>query len=234
MKSISRVIIAALLTSVFIFGCSEKKDVTKPKVEEETPENNGLLAFELEELDYGSGWRPEVSIAGFSGAGYLRWTGSNNFGNPGQGLINITLDIQMPGKYRIQWHSKVGHGTNSTESNDSWLRCPNASNFYGEKNGGGSKVYPHGSGKTPTPNGAGKDGWFKIYSSGTTDWTWSSQTSDHDAHQIYAEFDEAGEYLLQISGRSKDHLLDRIIIYHSSVNGNVARLIPSPELYPGG
>lgn len=227
-----KLITGLMLVCLLLPACSEKKDVTKPKVEEETPQNNGLLAFELEDLSYGSGWQPEATSTGFSGAGYLRWSGNNNFANPGQGLIQITLDIQVSGKYRIQWHSKVGHGTNSTESNDSWLRCPDATDFYGEKNSG-SRVYPHGSGKTPTPNGAGKDGWFKVYSSGTTDWTWNSYTSDNDAHAIFAEFEEAGEYLMLISGRSKDHLLDRVVVYHSSVNQNVALAIIRPELYGG-
>ena len=64
------------------------------------------------------------------------------------------------------WKSSFRQGDNGTEHNDSWLRFPNASDFFGEKASNGSIVYPNGSGKEPNPEGSSSDGWFKIYRSG--------------------------------------------------------------------
>lgn len=182
-------------------------------------EQGGLVVIEAENIDVsGTNWGIKTAKSGFTGSAYLSWDGGNSFGTPGNGLISATIKINSPGRYRFQWRNRVGLGTNATEHNDSWLRFPDADDFYGEKAGGG-RVYPKGSGKTPVPNGAGADGWFKVYLSNTTDWTWGSNTSDNDSHPIYVEFDNAGTYTMQISGRSKDHLIDRIAIFKSDVNG---------------
>ncbi|MEL6916350.1 MAG: DUF5060 domain-containing protein, partial [Bacteroidota bacterium] len=173
-------------------------------------EVNNLVVIETENLSFPSGWDERTSASGFSGTGYLEWTGSNNFNTPGQGTITVKIQINDPGTYRFQWRNKVGTGNNSTEHNDSWLRFPDADDFFGQR--GNSIIYPKGSGKTPTPNGGGADGWFKIYLSGTTNWTWSTNTSDNDPHQIYATFDSPGIYTMEISGRSTNHLIDRIVL----------------------
>lgn len=178
---------------------------------------DGLVIIEAEQLIIdGTNWNIKTDFEGYTGAGYLSWDGNNNFNSPGNGLLSTQIKINTPGTYRFRWHSKVGNGDNSTEHNDSWLRFPDASNFYGEKNG--QRVYPVGSGQTPHPQGSSSDGWFKIYLSGTTNWTWSTQTSDNDAHQIYVEFDTADIYTMEISGRSKDHLIDRITLSNNATD----------------
>ena len=214
-----RLLLFSTLSFVFIV-CSSDDSPTTPAKEEESTGNENLLIIEPEELSLGNGWRIETKFPCYTGESYIRWDGNDNFGNPGVGLTSTSLSISKPEIYRFMWHNKIGHGTNSTESNDTWLRFPNASDFYGKRTRDGKTTYvfPHGSGKSPTPHGTGKDGWFKVYSSGTTDWTWNCYTSDNDAHLIYVEFDEAGEYLLQFSGRSKHHCLDRIALYHSDMS----------------
>lgn len=132
--------------------------------------------------------------------------------------IESLVKINSPGTYRFQWHCKVGQGTSNTESNDSWLRIPDASQFYAVKGSNNDTVRPKGICTTDCPEGAGAKGWFKVYSSGTTNWTWSSRTSDNDPHLIYADFDTAGFYRVQLSGRSKYHLLNRFVLHKSSVN----------------
>ncbi|OJJ17081.1 hypothetical protein BKI52_30675 [marine bacterium AO1-C] len=184
-------------------------------------EVNGMVIMEAEHLKVaGTNWKVQTNVAGFTGNAYINWTGADSFGNPGLGLITTTINIKTPGKYRFQWRSKVGQGTNSTEHNDSWLRFPDASAFYGEKNG--NRVYPRGTGLTPNPNGSSKDGWFKVYLSSTTNWTWSSNTSDNDAHSIFVEFDSPGVYTMEISGRSKSHFIDRIALYRTGNGTNLS------------
>ncbi len=185
-------------------------------------EVGGMVIMEAENLQVaGTNWKVQTNVAGFTGNAYINWTGSNSFGNPGNGLITTKINIKTPGKYRFQWRSKVGLGTNSTEHNDSWLRFPDASVFYGEK-GNGSKVYPRGTGLSPNPKGSSKDGWFKIYLSGSTNWTWVSKTSDNDGHDIYVEFDSPGVYTMEISGRSQSHFIDRVALYRAGNGTNLS------------
>lgn len=180
-------------------------------------EKDGLVIIEAENIDIeGTQWQRTTSKTGYSGVSYLEWLGNDNFATPGSGVISAKIKITKTGKYRFQWRSRVGKGTNSTEHNDSWLRFPDASDFYGEK--AGKKIFPKGSGKTPLPNGAGADGWFKVFLSGTANWTWVSSTSDNDSHQVFVEFDAPGVYIMEISGRSKNHLLDRIVMFNGATN----------------
>ncbi|MEX0291564.1 MAG: Ig-like domain-containing protein [Flavobacteriaceae bacterium] len=171
---------------------------------------NGLVIIEAEDLNTSAGWTTNSSASGFTGNGYLEWQGGDSFNTPGNGLISTSIEINEPGTYLFQWRNKVGHGTSITESNDTWLRFPDASDFYGEK-AGGHIVYPKGSGKSPNPAGAGSNGWFKVYVN-SLDWVWAANTSDHDPHKIYVTFDTAGIYTMEISGRSDHHLIDRIVL----------------------
>ena len=108
-------------------------------------------------------------------------------------------------------------GTSTTDSNDSWLKIPDADDFFA-KNGTSIK-YPKG-GKFVQSNvvveGSSTNGWMKVYCSGTTAWTWSCRTSDSDAHEIYATFNKAGAYTVQISARSKGHAVDRFVLFQDS------------------
>ncbi|MFD1143561.1 malectin domain-containing carbohydrate-binding protein, partial [Larkinella insperata] len=180
-------------------------------------EKNGIVVIETENLSLPSGWRKATSAGGFTGSGYIEWTGAENFSRTGVGLIETTVRINRTGKYIFQWRNRVGRGTSLTEHNDTWLRFPDASNFYGEK--GTRRVYPYGSGKSPNPNGAGGDGWFKVYfNAGVWDWAWASWVSDRDPMQVVVEFNSPGVYKLQVSARSAAHLIDRLVLVHSSLS----------------
>ncbi len=174
-------------------------------------EVNGMVVIETESLDIsGTDWQVETAASGYTGGGYIEWKGANSFGTPGNGLVETSITINTPGTYKVQWRSRVGFGTDPTEHNDTWLKFPDADEYFAEKTG--SIVYPIGSGQTPNPNGAGAAGWFKVYSSGALNWTWSTFTSDNDGHIIFARFDSPGVYTLQISGRSQFHQIDRIVM----------------------
>ena len=190
-------------------------------------EKEGLVVAEIESMPATGGWQKKTEVSDFTGNAYYAWTESNQYNSPGKGLLEFKIQINTPGTYRFQWRSKVGIGNNSTEHNDSWLKIPDADDFYGLK--GSHIVRPKGVCTNDCPKGSSKEGWFKIYSSGTTNWTWSTRTSDHDAHDIYARFDKAGIYTVQISGRSKGHLLDRFVLYNNSVSGKDATKTSNTE-----
>lgn len=176
-------------------------------------ESEGLLIIESENAVMPTGWVAHKSVADFTGTGYIQWEGNNNFGKTGDGLISYKIRIKTAGTYRIQWRSRINEGTSSSESNDAWLRFPGAADFFGKKSSNNSIVYPKGSGKTPNPKGSGADGWFKVYMNKLGEWSWQARTSDHDAHDIFVTFDKAGDYILEVSGRSKGFAIDRIALY---------------------
>lgn len=207
--TISNQITGALLACLIPLALSAQ---TLPRYQE----SEGIVVVEIESaLNYGE-WALETDLTGYTGEGYLHYKGENFYSNPGNSLLNFEIVIEKPGRYRFQWHSKIAIGDSNTEHNDSWLRFKDASDFYGEKNG--QRVYPKGTDKTPNPNGTSKDGWLKIYQNNQNNWTWVTRTSDHDPHEIYVEFDTAGVYSLEVSGRSNGHAINRIALYHEDAS----------------
>ena len=182
-------------------------------------EVDGLVVVEMESINPTGNWIEKTDRDGFAGTSFFEWGGPDLFVEPGSGLLNYIVKINTPGQYRFQWHSKVGHGSVTTEANDSWLRIPDAKKFYSLKTiNSQDTVYPRGVCTTHCPEGAGKNGWFKVYCPGTFEWTWSTVTYDRNSHLIFADFDRPGFYTIQISGRSSHHLIDRFVLYQSNVN----------------
>ncbi|WP_067151772.1 DUF5060 domain-containing protein [Pseudotamlana agarivorans] len=177
-------------------------------------EVNGTVIIEAESIPLTSGWNVENATTGFTGSGYINWTGGENFNSQGKGLISTTIKINTPGTYLFQWRTKIGVGTSTTDNNDTWVRFNDASEFYAKQ---GSKViYPQGSGQTPVVNGSGGNNWFKVYSNSRS-WNWQTSTNDNSPYAIYVDFDSSGVYTMEISGRSENHFIDRIVL---SANGN--------------
>ncbi len=142
---------------------------------------------------------------------YLEWTGEDHFNEPGIGTIDYSIHIKKPGTYTFYWRSKVGKGDDPTEHNDTWLRFPDAySTFAVQK---GDTIRPHGICVNDCPEGSGSDGWYKMFSSYATDWTWTSRTSDNHGYQIRVKYDKPGVYLIQLSGRSNGHLIDKLLLF---------------------
>lgn len=179
-------------------------------------EENGLLVVEFESLNEVNGWAKERTVDGFLGTDYIVWDKGQFLGTPGNGLLTYNLKITNPGTYRFIWRSRVNFGDSGADHNDSWLRFDDANQFYGKK--GESFVYPADRNLTPLPNGASKDGWFKIYRSGKDSWKWQSSTSDNDGHDIFVVFDDSGIYTMEVSIRSSYHALDRFVLFSENVN----------------
>lgn len=180
-------------------------------------EKEGIVVMEAESVAPVNGWKKMTSPAGFHGSAFYMWDGSDNFSNPGVGTMEFKFKINNPGTYHFRWHNKIMHGTVNTESNDTWMKILGADDFFSKT--GSSVKYPNG-GMFKQSNtivkGTSMSGWMKVYSSGTIDWTWSSRTSDGEPHEIYATFNKPGVYTLQISGRSRYHAIDRIVLFQDS------------------
>ena len=175
-----------------------------------------VVVVETETATLSGSWKKKTTIADHTGDGYIVWEGPDQFwkgleniGNTGR--LTYKINIPRAGTYAVQWRSyiaKVDPAGPNTEHNDSWLRLPDADDFYAEK-GNGSILYPKGSGKTPNPAGENGNGFFKVYMNTGGAWTWTSGTSDRDFHAIYARFDEAKEYTVEIAARSSYHAIDK-------------------------
>ncbi|WP_020568721.1 malectin domain-containing carbohydrate-binding protein [Neolewinella persica] len=214
-------------------------------------ESGGIVVIEMESVEtlpgswedastYSTTFSPNVNNpAGATGGDFLIWQGGQSLGNPGNGLLTYPVEITTPGVYKFQWRNQVGNGTNTTEHNDTWLKIE-ADAFYGQQ-GGGSIVCPKGLNAAENdcsggaPEGAGAAGWFKVYSSGANNWSWVSNTSDNDAHQIYARFDAPGVYNILVSARSSSHAIDRMVLAKTDYSGNPQSLsLPESARSTGG
>lgn len=177
-------------------------------------EADGLLNIEFENAAFSGDWELRSNGDNFSGDGYMVWTGAQSLNEPGNGMVTFKIKINNPGTYQFEWRTAIQTGDSGTDHNDSWLRFPDADNFFGEKDGSNSIVFPGGTGKTPTPEGASKDGWFKVYRSGNDlDFKWNALTNDHDGHRVYVTFDNAGEYTMEVSARSSGHAIDKFVLF---------------------
>ncbi len=198
-------------------------------------EENGIVVIEMESSENLPGsWvnaadatAPNINGPdNATGGDFIVWEGQQFLSNQGNGLINYPIKITTAGTYKFQWRNQVGMGTNTADHNDTWLKIE-ADAFFGQKGSGGSIVCPKGFNGTSNdcsgsaPQGAGGNGWLKIYSSGANNWSWSTNTSDNDAHQIYARFDAPGTYNISIAARSSNHVIDRMVLSHvTEYSGN--------------
>ncbi len=157
-------------------------------------------------------WKKQTTINDYSGEGYIVWEGPGLAwkGNIGAvGKLNYTIDVPRAGTYLFQWRSYIAKKAASnpgSEHNDSWLKFPDADDFFAVRNG--STIYPKGSGKTPNPAGESGNGFFKVYMNQVDTWSTASNTSDNNAHKIYVTFNEAKTYTVEIAARSDFHAID--------------------------
>lgn len=188
-------------------------------------EENGVVIIEAESTVLPRGWQ-EKTDKNASSQQYIEWLGDNNFQTPGIAALTYTVNIKTPGHYQILWRNKIAFGNNSKDFNDSWLKVIGSHSFYGKKQDkehivcpfGLNSQYNHCQGSAP--NGSSADGWFKVYRTGEVinNWSWSTNTSDDDKHNIWVEFIKPGSYQLQLSARSKHHAIDKIALVKHEKN----------------
>ena len=164
-------------------------------------ETNGRLIVETETGDFDGNWQLRNEVYGYTGAGYLLWTGSNNFGPdraPFGNPISYHFRINTPGNYELRWRSRNTVGTDPTEHNDTWVRFPTGENIEGQH-----PIY---------------DSWTKGYMGHVEQWTWDTWTVDHD-NQYIRQYFAAGDHVIEIAGRSNGHSVDRFVL-HQYETGN--------------
>ena len=223
-------------------------DGGRPSSGECDDESQGrLLVLEAENLALTEEWVVSDDNAGFTGDGYIEWTGPSRNNDPSHGPIEVALRFTEPGRYRLQWHTRIGRGTNTTEHNDVWLRFTDVAGFYGVQGDptDEDRVYPRPQceddafldpirgrddvADASCPAGSSRDGYFEIYSSGADDWRSSARTSDRDAHDVVVEIDEPGVYVMELAARADFSQLDRIVWHEEGLGNDVVRDLSNPE-----
>ncbi len=174
-------------------------------------ENGGSLTMQAEDFKLNSDWKKETSATGYKGTGYIVWKGPEQLNTASKGTINVTIKINTVGVYKFVWRTKVGKGESPTDFNDSWVKFVDVKDYWTEDKSG-KKYYPKGSGKTPNPDGASSNGFFKVFSSGTINWTDVMGTFDNQRYPIFINFDKVGVYTMQIAARSDFHLIDEVYL----------------------
>lgn len=172
-------------------------------------EEDGVVIFEVEEANVPGKWIVGSRTAGYTGNGYLEWNGEQRYGAGAaeDGKITYRIRISNPGNYQFRWRNRINRGNQNTEHNDSFLRLPSGANVADE--------YPIGN-------------WTKVYMNKANTWSWNTGTKDHD-WQLIRQYFNAGDHLVQISGRSPGHAIDRIALYkYDEVNFNVGQFDDRP------
>ena len=191
-----------------------EKPKEKPPKNDDKPFVAEVIEQDVSVATLTGDWKKKTDIAGFTGDGYivwegeaLFWKGEENIGKTG--LLSFKINIEKPGTYKMQlrtYIAKKDPKKPNTEHNDTWVRVPDADNFFAQKQE--SIVYPKGSGKTPNPAGENGNGFFKSYMNLNDKWTYTSGTFDHNFHEIFATFNKAGKYTIEIAPRSNFHAID--------------------------
>ncbi len=175
-------------------------------------ETGGRLVVEIESEVAGGDWSTETSIFGFSGDSYRAWRGQNNFrkdeADRGD-AVTYHFTVTTPGNYEFRWRSRNTIGLDPTEHNDGWIRfSEGAQNINGEHF---------------------LDGWTKAFMGQVAKWSWDARTVDGQSLPI-RQFFAAGDYTIEIAGRSNGHAVDRFALYqYENTNFNVADFDATPQ-----
>jgi hypothetical protein len=208
---------------------------------------DGMIVIEAENLPITEDWAIQTAEPGYSGDGYIVWTRGSNNGDPTHGVLEVTIHVSEPGRYRLRWRNRIGMGTNTTEHNDTWAKFPDAAAYYGLQMAGADELrrYPRPTcedadamaavealpqvAAAECVEGSSLDDWFKVYSSGASDWSWSTRTNDNDAFDVMVELDSPGDYTFAMAARADWHLVDRIVIHQEGLDDAVVESLDVPE-----
>ena len=167
--------------------------ITSSAVFAQANESGGIVLMEVESVPAAGDWERQTRLGGAKG-GYYIWEGNNAFAvsSAGRGTLTYRFRINRAGNYQFRFRSRIGEGNNRTESNDSWVRFPTGRNVAGEQ---------------PINT------WTKVFMNTIDTWSWGSATVDGVGRPI-RQFFSAGVHTVQVSGRSRGHALDQLVLYH--------------------
>ena len=159
-----------------------------------------VVMIEAEDLALSGDWSV-VSDGDASGGKYITWlgldSGKNNRDADDGDIISTSIDVPTAGTYSFKWRMRQPDGVDSDKGNDAWLYFPDADRY------------------GPADTGKAYGGFIKVYGRATKgDFEYSGTGEDSNGHtQIALEFSRAGEYTMEISGRSHGLQIDQILVF---------------------
>lgn len=173
--------------------------------------------MEAEKADISGDWSFQNELTGAVNDGYYEWKNgdpSTEADEPGLNILSYAFQISTPGTYRFLFRTAA---LLKRDHNDVWVRFPDNPGE-GRKSTGGSIV------------SLDQNTWFKVYQKkGGDDWHFEASTVDDNAHEVFAFFDTAGTYQIELSGRSTQFKIDRLVFFHESVSESIAEDVSTPE-----
>jgi len=193
-------------------------------------EKDGIVVIQPEHSsDLDSNWtvRPSTfledpTMAGSSGSGWVEWNGPQLFrltinDNQANGISTLRFEIKTEGDYTFRWRSKQYTSVPSGDAgNDTYVKFETG---------------------TPLPARGSQGGTYtlnrftKVWVQSRNVWSWS--TNFEPAHGDFVFTPKIhytpGIHEIKIAGRSRGHAIDRIILFHSSVNAGTAQSAPESE-----
>ena len=190
----------------------------------EYTEVDGLVIMEAEntQSDYDL-WIKKTDVDEYTGSGHLEFTGNGITNGPPKSPLTYTFTINKPGYYRLTIRARKRLETDRTDlSNDGYVRMEGD---FGEGPNAGNNH------KDDAPLELLKED-LKMFGGNANNWGWARELDagghDNKRNPIY-DFKAGETYTLTISGRSKNWNIDRIVLYHESVNRNQAQNTDIPE-----
>ena len=197
----NRCIIKLITSSSILFGllftcssCSVSKN------------SDGFVVFEAESLALSPGWEIKKDVPGYTGDGYLQWTGETTF-EPGTGLITYPLEVSEAGVYQLNVRCHQG-GAIWDAANDMFVQIETAGTVEG---------YPDIS--KPEKAYVGSEFDFKLNreermaarQSLTHDWRW--WIWGEEVRSAFRFSLSEGSHVLKIYGRSAGFIIDRLAFF---------------------
>lgn len=166
------------------------------KTDCEVEEKDGLLVFEAERFELKGAWKLGKDTAKASGGEYVYFDGSNHYQNVNMDhVISHTFKINNPGNYTIKCTMRQPEGERGTDKgNDVWVYFSDDIGYSKDKQ------LKH---------------FEKFYGRSGDDFTLKGVTELHGLGHgwLTAKFPKAGEYTLNIGGRSHGLQIDRLVFF---------------------
>lgn len=168
------------------------------------------FVVEVESVPATGDWELRTDVTGSLGKGYHEWkhgSKEETIDSAGSGVLAYPIRISTPGSCRFRARSAAPH---STEHNDVWAQFADSDGLFWVQ--GSDEDGPHFD-------------WTKVYQNrGGDNWSWNASTVDHEPHELWVHFDKAGDYTVELSGRSNLFKIDRWSLAVDGVDGTDDKL----------
>lgn len=177
-------------------------------------ESGGLCVFEAEAITPGEYWyersgnyvlKDNHTTAGASSNGCLHFTGNTESSGPPTGIMEYHVRISDPGTYRLRaitMEAPIDGGA-WDEANDCYIQMVGQDGIDGQL----TKFVRHG------------DSWV---------WGWDADLETHSNPRFREPIYQlsVGTHVLRVAGRSKNFLIDKIVIFKEGTSQTVYRNAP--------